>query len=107
MINVTKTFFPLIVDYHTYLEHIWYPQWHANSSALILELEAKLKNHLDVNSILITRKFKFQSNIKFIDKTSMSVSETNAESISCLALYVGLTQMDLDKICKIINSNLC
>lgn len=47
------------------------------------------------------------NNLEFIDKIAMPVSETIAQSILCLPLYVGLTEMELNKICKIINSTLC
>lgn len=54
MINVTKTFFPEIEDYHFQLGRIWKNQWLTNRGELVLELEEKLKMFLRVNSILIT-----------------------------------------------------
>ncbi|MBC7845889.1 MAG: DegT/DnrJ/EryC1/StrS family aminotransferase [Flavobacterium sp.] len=54
MINVTKTFFPPIEDYHFYLQRIWQNQWLTNRGELVLELEVKLKTFLQTNSILIT-----------------------------------------------------
>jgi len=54
MINVTKTFFPPIEDYHFQVERIWQNQWLTNRGELVLELEEKLKDFLQTNSILIT-----------------------------------------------------
>lgn len=54
MINVTKTFFPPIEDYHFQLQRIWENQWLTNRGELVLELEEKLKTFLQTNSILIT-----------------------------------------------------
>ncbi|MBC7409670.1 MAG: DegT/DnrJ/EryC1/StrS family aminotransferase, partial [Arcicella sp.] len=54
MINVTKTFFPPIEDYHFHLQRIWENQWLTNRGELVLELEEKLKAFLQTSSILIT-----------------------------------------------------
>src|SRR5574343_521494 len=54
MINVTKTFFPPIEEYQMQLQRIWSNQWLTNRGELVLELEEKLKKHLEVNHILIT-----------------------------------------------------
>ncbi|WP_395051103.1 DegT/DnrJ/EryC1/StrS family aminotransferase [Flavobacterium sp.] len=54
MINVTKTFFPPIEDYHFQVERIWKNQWLTNRGELVLELEEKLKIFLQTSSILIT-----------------------------------------------------
>lgn len=54
MITVTKTFFPPIEDYHFHLERIWKNQWLTNRGELVLELEEKLKDFLQTNSIIIT-----------------------------------------------------
>lgn len=54
MINVTKTFFPPLAEYHEQLERIWQNQWLTNRGALVLELEDKLKEYLKVNHILVT-----------------------------------------------------
>lgn len=54
MINVTKTFFPPIEEYNNYLKRVWKNQWLTNRGELVLELEAKLKDFLNTNSILIT-----------------------------------------------------
>jgi dTDP-4-amino-4,6-dideoxygalactose transaminase len=54
MINVTKTFLPPIKEYNNYLERVWHNQWLTNRGQLVLELEAKLIDFLNTNSILIT-----------------------------------------------------
>lgn len=53
-INVTKSFFPPLSEYNTYLERVWRNEWLTNRGELTLELEEKLKNKLKVNNILIT-----------------------------------------------------
>lgn len=54
MINVTKTFFPPLAEYHEQLGRIWQNQWLTNRGALVLELEEKLKDYLIVNHIVVT-----------------------------------------------------
>lgn len=53
MINVTKTFFPPIEEYHTQIQRIWENQWLTNRGELVLELEDKLKEYLSVSNILV------------------------------------------------------
>ena len=52
MINVTKTFFPPIEEYQQQLQRIWKNEWLTNRGELVLELEAKLKEHLKVSTII-------------------------------------------------------
>jgi len=54
MIPVTKSFLPPIEEYQAQLKRIWSSQWLTNRGPLVLELEEKLKNYLDINNILIT-----------------------------------------------------
>lgn len=54
MINVTKTFFPEIEEYQKQIKRIWHNQWLTNRGELLLELESKLKQYLNVNHILVT-----------------------------------------------------
>lgn len=54
MINVTQTFFPPLSEYSQQLERVWKNKWLTNRGALVLELEEKLKAHLNVNNIIIT-----------------------------------------------------
>jgi dTDP-4-amino-4,6-dideoxygalactose transaminase len=53
MINVTKTFFPPIEEYHKQIQRIWDNQWLTNRGELVLELEDKLKEYLSVSKILV------------------------------------------------------
>ncbi len=53
MINVTKTFFPPIAEYHQQVQRIWDNQWLTNRGALLQELEEKLKNYLTVSNIIV------------------------------------------------------
>lgn len=46
MINVTKTFFPPLEEYHAQLQRIWDNQWLTNRGALVQELETKLADYL-------------------------------------------------------------
>ena len=53
MINVTKTFFPPLAEYEEQLQRIWKNEWLTNRGELVLELEDKLKRHLDVPNIIL------------------------------------------------------
>ena len=46
MINVTKTFFPPLEEYHAQLQRVWDNQWLTNRGALVQELETKLADYL-------------------------------------------------------------
>lgn len=54
MINVTKTFLPPIEKYTAQIERIYQTHQLTNRGKLVLELEEKLRNHLNVSNILIT-----------------------------------------------------
>jgi dTDP-4-amino-4,6-dideoxygalactose transaminase len=54
MINVTQTFLPPIEEYSKILQKSWDKKWITNRGNLILELEEKLKNFLEVNFLTIT-----------------------------------------------------
>jgi dTDP-4-amino-4,6-dideoxygalactose transaminase len=53
MINVTKTFFPPLIEYQKQLERIWKNEWMTNRGELVQELESKLIDFLEVSNILI------------------------------------------------------
>ncbi len=53
MINVTKTFFPPLEEYTQLLKRIWENKWLTNRGQLVLELEDKLKSHLNVSNIIL------------------------------------------------------
>jgi dTDP-4-amino-4,6-dideoxygalactose transaminase len=54
MITVTKTFLPPIEEYRAILQRAWDKQWLTNRGELVLELETKLKSHLQVPHIICT-----------------------------------------------------
>jgi dTDP-4-amino-4,6-dideoxygalactose transaminase len=85
MINVTKTFFPPIEDYNFQVERIWGNQWLTNRGELVLELEQKLKNFLQTNSILITNNGTVPLQI------AMKLLANNGEVITTPFSYVATT----------------
>ena len=54
MINVTKTFLPPQEEYQAILKRAWDIGWMTNRGKLVLELENKLKDYLNVDHITIT-----------------------------------------------------
>lgn len=48
MIPVTKSFFPPIDDYQAQIERIWKNEWLTNRGELVLELESKLTDYLNL-----------------------------------------------------------
>lgn len=54
MINVTKTFLPPIEEYNKQVQRAWDSQWLTNRGELVLELEEKLKQFLEVSNIIVT-----------------------------------------------------
>ncbi len=54
MINVTKTFLPPIEEYNQQVLRAWNNQWLTNRGELVLELEAKLKQLLNVPHMILT-----------------------------------------------------
>lgn len=54
MINVTKTFLPPINEYNMFIQRAWDNQWLTNRGQLVLELEEKLKQFLEVSNIIVT-----------------------------------------------------
>ena len=52
MIYVTKTFLPPQEEYQSLLKSVWETAWLTNRGKLVLELEEKLKNYLNVPNIL-------------------------------------------------------
>lgn len=53
MINVTKTYLPPIEEYQKYLKEIWDSGWITNNGKLLIELEVKLREYLDVKHVEI------------------------------------------------------
>lgn len=53
LIPVTKSFFPPIEEYHEQLKRIWTNQWLTNRGELVLELESKLTDYLNLKEAKI------------------------------------------------------
>jgi dTDP-4-amino-4,6-dideoxygalactose transaminase len=53
-INVTKTFLPPLDEYSAQVKRAFDNEWLTNRGELVLELEAKLKEYLEIDNILIT-----------------------------------------------------
>ena len=100
MINVTKTFFPPLEEYQLQLQRIWKNQWLTNRGELVLELEEKLKDYLEVNHILITNNgtiplqiaLKLLGNGGEIITTSFSYVATTAAIVweNCIPVFVDI-----------------
>ena len=54
MIPVTKSFLPELKEYNKYLNRIWKNSWLTNRGELTLELEKRLKIHLQIKNIIVT-----------------------------------------------------
>lgn len=54
MIPVTKTFLPPQKEFNAILKRAWDKQWMTNRGELVLELEEKLKEYLQVPNIILT-----------------------------------------------------
>jgi dTDP-4-amino-4,6-dideoxygalactose transaminase len=53
MINVTKTFLPTLDEYMVHVKRAFDNNWLSNRGELVLELEEKLKEFLEIDNILI------------------------------------------------------
>lgn len=54
MIPVTKSFLPPLEEYNAQIAKVWSNQWLTNRGPLVLDLEEKLKNYLNISNIIIT-----------------------------------------------------
>jgi dTDP-4-amino-4,6-dideoxygalactose transaminase len=54
MINVTKTYLPSFEEYTAVLKRAWDKSWVTNNGLLLQELEAKLKEFLNLKNLLVT-----------------------------------------------------
>ena len=87
-----------------------YTMWNYSYYPVLLANESKL---LQVQIVLnqqqiFPRRYFYPSlnKIEYINGAKMPVSESIAERIMCLPLYLGLTQKDLEEIVNLINSNI-
>jgi len=83
-------------------------QWNFSYYPIILKDEATLlgvQKSLNEEGIFPRRYFYPSLNtISYIDNTSMPISENIASRILCLPLYVGLSEVELEKIVVIVNT---
>src|ERR1017187_10526209 len=54
MIHVTKTFLPPFEEYTSILKRAYDKAWITNNGELVLELEQKLREHLDIKNLWFT-----------------------------------------------------
>ncbi|MEI8137323.1 MAG: DegT/DnrJ/EryC1/StrS family aminotransferase, partial [Bacteroidota bacterium] len=74
-----------------------------NSEVELLKAEKTLKE----NNIIPRRYFCPSLNtINYLSGQTMPISESIAQKILCLPLYVGLSPEDVERICKIVNSSI-
>ena len=85
MINVTKTFFPPLAEYNRFCERIWKNKWLTNRGELILELETKLKEYLEVSNIII------MNNGTIPIQIALKILGENGEIITTPFSYVATT----------------
>ncbi|WP_395052111.1 DegT/DnrJ/EryC1/StrS family aminotransferase [Flavobacterium sp.] len=94
MINVTKTYFPPIEEYQKQLKRIWENQWLTNRGELVLELEDKLKNLLNVNHIIL------MTNGTIPLQIALKILANNGEIITTPFSYIATTSSILWENCK-------
>lgn len=100
MINVTKTFLPPREEYTKQIERVWKNEWLTNRGELVLELEAKLKDHLEVSSITLMNNgtIPIQIALKILGKkgeiitTPFSYVATTAATVweNCTPVFVDI-----------------
>ncbi len=87
---------------HTVWNYSYYPIIFETEETLV-----KVQQILNSNNIYPRRYFYPSLNkIEYVNGEFMPVSESIAERIMCLPLYVGLTEKDLDEVVNLINSAL-
>lgn len=94
MINVTKAFLPPIEEYTKQVLRAWDNVWLTNRGELLLELEDKLKNYLNVSNILIT------NNGTIPIQIALKLLANNGEVITTPFSYVATTSSILWENCK-------
>lgn len=85
--------------------------WNYSYYPVVFESEAqllKIQKALNVSQIFPRRYFYPSLNtIEYTRGKKMPISESIADRILCLPLYVGLDKKDLHKICTVIKSEIC
>ncbi|MGV1011693.1 MAG: DegT/DnrJ/EryC1/StrS family aminotransferase [Flavobacterium sp.] len=86
-------------------------QWNYSYYPVIFDSQNTLLKVLKAleNENVIPRRYFYPSlnTIPYVNGGTMPISESISERIVCLPLYVGLNEIDLEKIVTIINKNIC
>jgi dTDP-4-amino-4,6-dideoxygalactose transaminase len=86
-------------------------QWNYSYYPVIFDTQNTLLKVLEAleNENIIPRRYFYPSlnTIPYVNGGTMPISESISERIVCLPLYVGLNEIDLEKIVTIINKNIC
>lgn len=92
---------PLKIRGNTLWNYAYYPVIF-ESEAELLSVEKELNDHQ-----IYPRRYFYPSlnTIEYVKGQSMPISESVAERIMCLPLYVGLTPFELEKIIQLINTD--
>lgn len=93
MINVTKTYLPPFDEYTAILKRAWDKAWITNNGELVQELEAKLKEYLDVKNLLFT------SNGTIVLQMALKALNITKEVITTPFSYVATTNAILWEGC--------
>ena len=93
MINVTKTYLPPFDEYAAILKRAWDKAWITNNGELVQELEAKLKEYLDVDQLLFT------GNGTIVLQMALKALEITKEVITTPFSYVATTNAILWERC--------
>jgi dTDP-4-amino-4,6-dideoxygalactose transaminase len=94
MINVTKSFLPPLAEYENRLKRVWESEWVTNRGALVLELEAKLRERLAVNHLL------FVNNGTVAIQIAIKALDITGEIITTPFSYVATTSSIVWENCK-------
>ena len=93
MINVTQTYLPPFEEYISILKRAWDNKWITNNGELVIELEQKLKEFLDVNNLL------FCSNGTIVLQMALKALDITKEVITTPFSYVATTNAILWEGC--------
>ncbi len=104
-INVTKTFLPHLEEYMAQVKRAFDNDWLTNRGVLVQELEAKLKEHLGIDNILITNNgtIPLQIALKLLARegevitTPFSYVATTAAIVweNCTPIFVDIDPLEL------------
>ncbi len=94
MINVTKTFLPPFEEYSAILKRAWDKNWITNNGELVLELEAKLREYLDVKHLW------FAANGTVVLQMALKALDITKEVITTPFSYVATTNAILWEGCQ-------